>query len=76
MPAISIPLLVLVPAPDPASGSALVYPTSPASRLAVGTNLSGVEWAKPSLRYGTGSLPNLYFTVLRAADITYLAASR
>lgn len=39
-----------------------------------GTNLSGMEWAKPGLRVGTSTAPNLHFTVPRAADVTYLAA--
>ena len=42
--------------------------------VAMGTNLSGMEWARPGLRYGTSSLPNLHFTVPRKADIAYLAA--
>ena len=40
-----------------------------------GTNLSGMEWAKPGLRYGMSSAPNIHFTVPRAEDVTYLAAS-
>ena len=43
--------------------------------LPMGTNLSGMEWARPGLRYGRSSLPNLHFTVPRAADVTYLAAN-
>lgn len=46
----------------------------PARRSAVGTNLSGMEWAAPGLRYGLSSAPNLHFTVPRAADVAYLAA--
>ncbi len=42
---------------------------------AIGTNLSGMEWAAPGLRYGTSTLPNLNFTVPRKADVAYLAAS-
>ena len=45
-----------------------------AGPVAMGTNLSGMEWARPGLRYGTSSLPNLHFTVPRKADIAYLAA--
>jgi endoglucanase len=41
---------------------------------AAGTNLSGMEWAKPGLRTGTSTAPNLHFTVPRAADVAYLAA--
>ena len=46
----------------------------PAGPVAMGTNLSGMEWARPGLRYGTSSAPNLHFTVPRKADIAYLAA--
>lgn len=41
---------------------------------AMGTNLSGMEWAKPGLRANTSSAPNLHFTVPRKADVAYLAA--
>jgi endoglucanase len=41
---------------------------------AAGTNLSGMEWAKPGLRVGTSTAPNMHFTVPRAADVAYLAA--
>jgi endoglucanase len=41
--------------------------------LALGTNLSGMEWAEAGLRYGTSSLPNLNFTVPRRSDVLYLA---
>ncbi|NPC54544.1 glycoside hydrolase family 5 protein [Caenimonas soli] len=41
--------------------------------LALGTNLSGMEWAESGLRYGTSALPNLNFTVPRRADVIYLA---
>jgi hypothetical protein len=41
----------------------------------MGTNLSGMEWAKPGLRYGASTMPNLHFTVPRSADVTYLAAN-
>jgi endoglucanase len=44
------------------------------SGLPMGTNLSGMEWAKPGLRYGQSTLPNLNFTVPRAADVSYLAS--
>jgi endoglucanase len=39
-----------------------------------GTNLSGMEWAKPGLRIGSSTAPNMHFTVPRAADIAYLAS--
>jgi endoglucanase len=42
---------------------------------AMGTNLSGMEWAAPGLRYGQSTLPNVNFTVPRAAEVKYLAAS-
>ena len=42
--------------------------------VAMGTNLSGMEWARPGLRYGESSLPNIHFAVPRKADIAYLAA--
>jgi hypothetical protein len=42
---------------------------------AIGTNLSGLEWARPGLRYGASTLPNLNFTVPRKADVAYLAAN-
>lgn len=41
---------------------------------AIGTNLSGMEWARPGLRYGLSSLPNIHFSVPRKADVAYLAA--
>ncbi len=34
-----------------------------------------MEWAKPGLRYGSSTLPNLNFTVPRRADVAYLAAN-
>ncbi|MDQ3058279.1 MAG: glycoside hydrolase family 5 protein [Pseudomonadota bacterium] len=40
----------------------------------MGTNLSGMEWARPGLRYGLSTAPNLHFTVPRKADVAYLAA--
>ena len=49
-------------------------PKSAAGAVAMGTNLSGMEWAKPGLRYGASSLPNVHFTVPRKADVAYLAA--
>lgn len=41
----------------------------------MGTNLSGMEWARPGLRHSLSSEPNIHFTVPRAADIAYLAAN-
>ena len=41
----------------------------------MGTNLSGMEWAKIGLRFGASSVPNLNFTVPRKADVAYLAAN-
>jgi hypothetical protein len=47
----------------------------PGSRaVAMGTNLSGMEWARPGLRYGLSSEPNIHFSVPRAAEVAYLAA--
>ena len=40
----------------------------------MGTNLSGLEWAKPGLRHGLSSAPNIHFTVPRSADVAYLAS--
>jgi endoglucanase len=55
-------------ADSPAAGTA-----KQVMRAALGTNLSGMEWARPGLRLSTSSAPNLHFTVPRAADIRYLA---
>ncbi|MBC7430856.1 MAG: hypothetical protein H7345_02195, partial [Rubritepida sp.] len=41
---------------------------------AIGTNLSGLEWAAPGLRHSLSSAPNIHFTVPRKADVAYLAA--
>lgn len=52
-------------------------PKPPGTKPAVavmGTNLSGMEWARPGLRYGLSSAPNIHFTVPRKADVAYLAA--
>ncbi|MDB5886993.1 MAG: Twin-arginine translocation pathway signal [Polaromonas sp.] len=40
---------------------------------ALGTNLSGLEWAKPGLRHSLSSAPNIHFTVPRKVDVAYLA---
>jgi len=45
-----------------------------AGAVAMGTNLSGMEWARPGLRYGASTLPNVHFTVPRKAEVAYLAA--
>ena len=42
--------------------------------VSIGTNLSGLEWAKPNLRRNESSHPNLHFTVPRKADVAWLAA--
>ena len=41
----------------------------------VGVNLSGMEWAGYGLRSSASSVPNVNFTVPRAADVSYLAAN-
>jgi endoglucanase len=41
----------------------------------MGTNLSGMEWARPGLRYGQSTKPNMNITVPRASDVKYLAAN-
>lgn len=41
---------------------------------ALGTNLSGMEWAQPGLRYGPGSAPNINFTAPRKAEVAWLAS--
>ena len=58
-----------------ASGTPQVKSDAGASAgpVAMGTNLSGMEWARPGLRYGTSTLPNVHFAVPRKADIAYLA---
>jgi endoglucanase len=71
------------PAPAPAPATALTpTPESPAAaapagagRLAIGTNLCGMEWAAGTLRFGPATLPNLQITVPRRADVSYLAAN-
>lgn len=49
-------------------------PRRKASVARMGTNLSGMEWARPGLRYGLSSAPNIHFTVPRKMDVAYLAA--
>lgn len=41
----------------------------------MGTNLSGMEWSRPGLRYGASTRPNMNFTVPRASDVAYLAST-
>jgi endoglucanase len=33
-----------------------------------------MEWAKPGIRYGMSTMPNMNFTVPRKADVTYMAS--
>ncbi|MFL6691320.1 MAG: glycoside hydrolase family 5 protein [Ramlibacter sp.] len=42
---------------------------------AMGTNLSGMEWAQHGIRRGGSTQPNLHFTAPRKADIAWLAAN-
>ena len=49
-------------------------PEAKAAPAAMGTNLSGMEWAMPGLRHGLSSAPNIHFTVPRSADVAYLAS--
>jgi len=76
------PAPTTAPAPAPTTAPAPAPTTAPApapvpisASMVVGTNLSGMEWAKPGLRYGQSSKPNLNITVPRAADVAYLAAN-
>ena len=57
-------------APEPAAAAA-----PPSGALLMGTNFSGMERALPSLRLSTSTLPNVDFTVPRAADVAYLAST-
>jgi endoglucanase len=58
------------PAPTPAPPA---QPPVVQGALAMGTNLSGMEDADTGLRFGESTLPNVHFTVPRAADVTWLA---
>ena len=49
-------------------------PVPKAPAAAMGTNLSGLEWAAPGLRHSLSSAPNIHFTVPRKADVAYLAS--
>jgi aryl-phospho-beta-D-glucosidase BglC (GH1 family) len=61
------------PAPTPAPSPAPSGPPITAA-FAAGTNLSGMEWAQPGIRYGNSTAPNMNYTVPRAATIAYLAS--
>jgi len=70
------PTLAPTPAPTPVPTPAPTPAPAPAiGGAAMGTNLSGMEWAKPGLRYGQGTRPNINYTVPRAPDAAYLAAN-
>jgi endoglucanase len=56
-----------------AQGAAKPGAVQAMSAPALGTNLSGMEWAGAVVRYGASTLPNLNFTVPRKADVTWLA---
>ena len=49
-------------------------PDAKTRQVAMGTNLSGLEWANPGLRHSLSSAPNIHFTVPRKADVAYLAS--
>jgi hypothetical protein len=42
---------------------------------AIGANLTGMQAAEFGLRYGSGTLPNVNYTVPRKADVAWLAAN-
>jgi hypothetical protein len=46
-----------------------------ANALAIGTNLTGLEAAEFGMRYGTGTLPNVNYSVPRRADVMWLGAN-
>lgn len=67
------------PAPGPAAspaGAPAAGPAEPSVPLVatLGTNLSGMEWAA-GVRSSPDTLPNLHYTVPRAADVRWLAAN-
>jgi endoglucanase len=69
------PAPTTAPAPTPAPTSGPVPSPAPApGGVALGVNLSGMEWAESGHRFGSGTLPNLHFTVPRASDVAYLAS--
>ncbi len=41
----------------------------------IGVNLSGLEWASNNFRSSASSVPNINYSVARAADVAYLAAN-
>jgi endoglucanase len=41
----------------------------------IGVNLSGLEWASFGFRSSAGTVPNINYSVARAADVAYLAAN-
>lgn len=49
-------------------------PSSRPSPAGMGTNLSGMEWARPGLRHSLSSVPQVHFTVPRRAEVSYLAS--
>jgi endoglucanase len=59
------------PAPAPAPAPA---PSPAPSGSSMGTNLSGLEWAAPGLRYGLSTAPNINITMPRKADVALLAS--
>lgn len=63
------------PAAAAAPVAAVNAPVAVAGATAMGTNLSGMEWASPGLRFGVSTAPNLNFTVPRATDVAYLAST-
>jgi len=45
------------------------------SSAAIGANLTGMQTAEFGLRYGSGTMPNIHFTVPRKSDVAWLAAN-
>src|ERR1700741_5494576 len=63
------------PGPTPAPTPAPTPPPTPVPTLppvAMGTNLSGMEWARPGLRYGQSTKPGGNVSGSRAEDVRYL----
>ncbi|MDQ3058145.1 MAG: glycoside hydrolase family 5 protein [Pseudomonadota bacterium] len=56
----------------PSPGNGVPGPTG---RQAVGVNLCGMDSARPGLRYGSSTVPNINFTVPRRSEVAWLAAS-
>ena len=63
-----------VPTPAPAPAPAEPGPPAAPVVATIGTNLSGMEWAG-GVRSSPDTVPNLDFTVPRAADVRWLAAN-